>query len=237
MIKQNLKIENIPAILWGNKSDKLFIAVHGNKSNKADDSIVIFAEEATAIGYQVLSFDLPEHGDRKDEKTYVCKVQNCIQDLNIIMDYAKSLSNNISVFACSMGAYFSLLAYSHEQLKQCLFLSPVLNMERIINNMMTWFEISENRLKIEKEIPTPIGQTLYWDYYCYVKEHPIVAWNNLTSILYGLEDNLCEFDVVSTFVKRFYCDLEVMEKGEHYFHTEEQLQFFRQWLKKHILIK
>lgn len=84
MIKQNLKIENIPAILWGDKSDKLFIVVHGNMSNKADDLIVVFAEEATAIGYQVLSFDLPEHGDRKEE-AYDCKVQNCVQDLNTIM--------------------------------------------------------------------------------------------------------------------------------------------------------
>ena len=236
MIKQNFKIENIPAILWGDKSDKLFIVVHGNMSNKADDAIAVFAEEATVIGYQVLSFDLPEHGDRKDE-AYACKVQNCVQDLNTIMYYAKSLSNNISVFACSMGAYFSLLAYIHEPLKQCLFLSPVVNMERIINNMMMWFSISENRLKTEKEVSTPVGQTLYWDYYCYVKEHPIVAWNNPISILYGSEDNLCEFDVVSTFAKRFDCNLKVMEHGEHYFHTEEQLQFFRQWLKKHIYIK
>lgn len=136
-----------------------------------------------------------------------------------------------------MGAYFSLLTYSHEPLKQCLFLSPVVNMERIINNMMTWFSISENRLKTEKEIPTPIGQTLYWDYYCYVKEHPIVTWNNLTSILYGSEDSLCEFDVVSVFAKSFDCDFKIMENGEHYFHTEEQLQFLRKWLKKHICTK
>lgn len=236
MLKQNLKISNIPAILWGDKSDKLFVVVHGNMSNKADDAIVVFAEEATVIGYQVLSFDLPEHGDRKDEP-YACKVQNCVQDLNSIMRYAQSLSNNISVFACSMGAYFSLLAYSQEPLKQCLFLSPVVNMERIINNMMTWFSISENRLEIEKEVSTPIGQTLYWDYYCYVKEHPIVAWNNRTSILYGSEDNVCEFDVVSTFAKRFDCDLQVIENGEHYFHTEEQLQLLRQWLKNHIYAK
>ena len=60
MIKHIFKIENIPAILWGEKSDNLFIAVHGNMSNKADDAIVIFAEEATAAGYQVLSFDLPK---------------------------------------------------------------------------------------------------------------------------------------------------------------------------------
>ncbi|SHJ09523.1 hypothetical protein SAMN02745163_01293 [Clostridium cavendishii DSM 21758] len=139
------------------------------------------------------------------------------------MSYAKSLSNNISVFACSMGAYFTLLAYSNEVLRQCLFLSPVVDMKRIINNMMTWFNISEDRLKVEKEIPTPTGHALYWDYYCYVKEHPITTWNEKTSIIYGSEDNLCEFDVVSKFAKSFDCSLQVMENGEHYFHTEEQL--------------
>lgn len=236
MIKQNFKIEDIPAILWGDKSDKLFVVVHGNMSNKADDFIVVFAEEATERGYQVLSFDLPEHGDRKNQP-YKCKVQNCVKDLNKIMCYAQVLSNNISVLACSMGVYFSLLAYKNVPLQQCLFLSPVVNMERIINNMMTWFNVSESRLKGEKEIPTSIGQTLYWDYYCYVKKHPIIDWNKPTSILYGSEDNLCEFDVVSAFAKCFDCDLQVMENGEHYFHTKEQLKFFRQWLKKHIYTK
>lgn len=234
MLKQNFKIETIPAILWGNKSDKLFIAIHGNMSNKADDAIVIFAEEAVKKGYMVLSFDLPEHGDRKNEN-YACTVQNCVKDLNTIMHYANSLSNNISLFACSIGAYFSLLAYNAEPIEQCLFLSPVVNMERIINNMMTWFNISEDKLKAQKEISTPIGQTLYWDYYCYVKEHPITNWNNATSILYGSEDNICEFDIVSAFSKHFKCDLKLLDHGEHYFHTKEQLDFFRLWIKKHIL--
>lgn len=233
MIKKNLNIDRIPAILWGDPSDRLFIAVHGNMSHKADDAIVVFAEEATRSGYQVLSFDLPEHGDRK-EKPYACKVQNCVQDLHTMMRYAQSLSNHISVFACSMGAYFSLLSYCHEQLNQSLFLSPVVNMERIINNMMAWFAISEDRLKAEKEIATPIGQKLYWDYYCYVKEHPIVAWRCPTSILYGSKDNLCEFDVIAAFAKQFEGNLTVMENGEHYFHTEEQLQYFRQWLNQHL---
>lgn len=233
MIKKSLKIENIPAILWGTKLDKLFIAVHGNMSNKADDAIVIFAEEAIQKGYIVLSFDLPEHGDRKNE-SYACTVQNCVKDLNTIMHYARSISNNINLFACSMGAYFSLVAYNTEPIKQCLFLSPVVNMERIINNMMTWFNISESKLKEEKEISTPIGQTLYWDYYCYVKSHPIIDWNKPTSILYGLKDNVCEFNIVSDFAKKFNCDLRIMEDGEHYFHNEKQLNFLRHWLKKHI---
>jgi uncharacterized protein len=234
MQKQGVQIANIPAILWGEKSDKIFIAVHGNMSNKADDVIVILAQEAAEKGYQTLSFDLPEHGDRKDEGI-PCKVQNCVQDLYTVMRYAKSLSGDISIFACSMGAYFSLLAYSHEPLKQALFLSPVVNMERLINNMLGWYQLDINRLEKEKEIKTPDGQIFYWDYYLYLKEHPIVGWDCSTSILYGEADNLCEIEVVQDFTARFQCNLRVMEAGEHYFHTPEQLAFYRQWLKERIL--
>ncbi len=233
MRKIKFKIEDIPAIMWGEPSDKLFIAVHGNMSSKDDNAIAVFAEEAIDKGYQVLSFDLPEHGERKGDD-YACKVQNCVNDLTTIIGYAQSISDNISIFACSMGSYFSLLAYRGLPLEQCLFLSPVLNMERIINNMMAWFNISEDRLEVEKEIETPIGQTLYWDYYCYVKSHPVDAWDIPTAILYGSDDNLSELNVVSEFVKRYHCKLQVLENTEHYFHTDEQLHCFRQWLRNNI---
>ena len=71
MLKNNFKISNIPAVLWGDKSEKIFIAVHGNMSNKEDAVIQILAEEADRKGYQVLSFDLPEHGERKNDNTLV----------------------------------------------------------------------------------------------------------------------------------------------------------------------
>ena len=233
MVKQNLLIENIPAILWGEKNTKIMVAVHGNISNKTDVPIAILAEEVIPLGYQVLSFDLPQHGDRKKEPT-LCKVQNCVYDLCKIMDFATRRSNEISLFACSMGAYFSLLAYKEVSIQQSLFLSPIVDMSRIIDNMMTWFHISKEQLKAEQEIQTPVGQTLYWDYYCYVKENPVACWKSPTAILYGREDNLCEFDVVSSFANKFDCALEVMDRGEHYFHTPEQLNFFRQWLKKYL---
>lgn len=233
MIKQKLTIDGIPAIIWGENSPKVFIAVHGNMSNKSDEVIVILAEKASQLGYQVLSFDLPEHGERKNDPT-PCKVQNCVKDLAAIMECAKTKWDEISLFACSMGAYFSLLAYKDDDLSQCLFLSPVVDMERIINNMMSWFSISAAQLQAEKEVATPIGQVLYWDYYCYVKEHPINSWNKPTAILYGSDDDLCEFDTVSNFAQQFNCELTVMEHGEHYFHTEEQLAFSSHWIENHI---
>ncbi len=233
MKKIHFTIEGIPAILLGEPSENLFIAVHGNMASKDDEVIEIFAEEAVTKGYQVLSFDLPEHGDRKNEAC-ACNVQNCVRDLTAIAGYAQTISRHMSLFACSMGAYFSLLAYKELALKQCLFLSPVVNMERIINNMMQWFNVSEDRLKAEKEIETPIGQTLYWDYYSYVKSHPIHIWNKPTAILYGSDDDISESDVVSEFARKYRCKLQVLEHGEHYFHTDQQLHYLKQWLRDHV---
>ena len=144
---EKTKINNIPAIIWGEKSSKVIIAVHGNMSN----------EEATSKGYQVLSFDLPEHGERKLDTAYLCKVQNCVKDLKSIIEYAKTSYNEINLWACSMGAYFSLLAYKDEKIKQCLFLSPVVNMKIIIDNMMLWSNTTEEELMKKKEIKTDFG--------------------------------------------------------------------------------
>lgn len=230
----NLQIGSIPAILWGKESSRLLLAVHGNMSSKSDTPISILAEEAVPLGYRVLSFDLPQHGDRKNDPT-PCKVQNCVNELETIMNQAKTGTSSISLFACSLGAYFSLLAYRDIPLRQCLFLSPVVNMERIFRNMMQWFDVSEDRLRAEKEIETPIGQTLDWDYYCYVKENPIIRWNSPTSILYGENDDLCELPFVSSFASKFHCSLDIVKNAEHYFHTPDQLAEYRSWLKKHLL--
>ena len=183
MCRQNLTIANIPAVLWGEPSDKIMVAVHGNASNKADEPIALLAGAAVPLGYQVLSFDLPQHGDRKNEPT-LCKVQNCIQDISRIMDFAAGQAGQISLFACSMGAYFSLLACRDLPVRQSLFLSPIVDMKRLIDNMMAWFDVSPERLRAEQEIALPIGQTLYWDYYCYVRDNPVTAWEAPTAILF-----------------------------------------------------
>lgn len=233
MITQEFTIEKMPALLWGEKSDKLIVAVHGNQSHKQDAPLALLAQEAAPLGYQVLSFDLPQHGERQAEET-LCKVQQCVYELGQVMEFATKQSKEISLFACSMGAYFSLLAYETIPLRQSLFLSPVVYMKRIIDSMLSCFDVSKERLQQEKEIPTPIGQTLYWDYYCYVQEHPILNWPSPTTILYGAKDTLCERDEVASFAKRFGCEQTVMPEGEHYFHTPVQLNYYKEWLKQRL---
>ena len=232
---KRIKINDIPSIIWGEKSNKVFIAVHGNMSNKEDEVIKILAENVVSKGYQLLSFDLPEHGERKENANYLCKVQNCVKDLNSIMDYTKENYNEVNLWACSMGAYFSLLAYKNEGIKQCVFLSPVVNMKTIIDNMMLWSNTTEKELKEKQEVKTDFGQTLYWDYYKYVKDNPITNWNKKTYILYGNKDNMQNEDIIKNFSNKFNCDLSILDGGEHYFHTEEQLKFYKEWLSKVII--
>lgn len=229
MKQLRLQIGRIPAVLWGEPSDKLILAVHGSMSHKTDSVIALLAQHTVARGYQVLSFDLPEHGDRKNETTR-CKAQVCVEELRSVMLYAKTVAREISLFGCSMGAYFGLLAYHNESLQQALFLSPVVDMERLIQTMMTCFAVSEERLQGEKEIATPMGQTLYWDDYQYVKAYPVQHWDIPTQLLCGSTDTLCKWDVVEKFARRFGAHLTVMEAGEHFFHTNEQLTFYERWL-------
>lgn len=151
------------------------------------------------------------------------------------MEYCKKYWKNINVFACSMGAYFSMLAYKDEEINQCIFLSPVIDMKIIIKNMMDNFGITENRLKEEQTIHTNWGQTLYWDYYCYVNEHPIDKWNKKTSILFGSDDDLCDNETRERFIEKFKCDEVIMKGGEHYFHTEKQLSFIKIGLTKKLI--
>lgn len=234
MKTERININYIPSIVWGEKSNKVFIAVHGNMSNKEDEVIKILAEKVICKGYQLLSFDLPEHGERKDDTSYLCKVQNCVKDLNQIIEYGKQNYEEINLWACSMGAYFSLLAYKDEDIKQCVFLSPVVNMKVIIDNMMLWSNTTEEMLKEKQEIKTDFGQTLYWDYYEYVKNNPITNWNIKTSILYGNKDNLQDEKIIKDFCIKFNCELSILENGEHYFHTEKQLKFYENWINKAI---
>ena len=232
--KQEINVNNQKILLWGPKSNKVIIAVHGSGSSKEDTVICLLANVAIVKGYQVISFDLPEHGARKNDKSILCKVQNCVPELINVMSYAKNNYEKISVFGCSIGAYFSLLAFKDDSINQCFFLSPIVNMLELIEQRMMWANVNEDILKKKKVIPTNFGQTLYFDYYEYVKKHSIDSWNKNTFILYGNKDNLQSLKQINNFVKLSNAKLDVLEKGEHYFHIEEQLEFYKKWLLNNI---
>ena len=125
-----------------------------------------------------------------------------------------------------------MLAFPTRALAKCLFVSPVLDMDRLIERMMGWAGVTEERLRREGEIPADFGQTLSWEYREYVKAHLITNWSVPTQILYGAGDHLVERETVESFARRFGCGLTVMEDGEHWFHTPPELDFLRRWTER-----
>lgn len=97
------------------------------------------------------------------------------------------------------------------------------------SDMMIWANVTEQDLYKEKEIETSFGETLSWEYLCYVREHPVV-WNIPTKILYGDKDNLTSYETMSDFASKMGISLTVMNNGEHWFHTDEQMNFLDDWI-------
>ena len=102
-------------------------------------------------------------------------------------------------------------------------------MEQLILNMMQWAHVTEPELAEKQEIPTDFGETLSWSYLLYVRKHPI-SWKVPTRILYGAKDHLTSMETISAFSAQTGAELTVMPEGEHWFHTEEQMQFLGNWV-------
>lgn len=137
---------------------------------------------------------------------------------------------SVAVIANSIGAYFTMCALSDRKIEKAYFISPVVNMQRLIENMMQWAKVSEAELREKGEIETAFGETLSWEYLSYVREN-IPAWHIPTQILYGENDNLTSFDTISEFAEETGATLTIMKNGEHWFHTDEQMQFLDNWIR------
>lgn len=142
----------------------------------------------------------------------------------------KEQYESITLIANSIGAYFSMHAGIDSMIRKAYFISPIVDMERLILDMMRWANVTEEQLKAAGVIATDFGEDLSWDYLRYVREHPI-RWTVPTEILYGSCDSLTTYETITAFADAHNALLTVMEGGEHWFHTAEQMRFLDDWIR------
>lgn len=152
-------------------------------------------------------------------------------EIRAAVEKLKSEYDHIILIANSIGAYFSMSAGIDSMIDQAFFISPIVDLEKLIREMMQWANVTEAELKARCVIRTDFGEDLSWDDLCYVREHPI-QWSVPTEILYGSQDNLTSLETVSAFAERHNAALTVMEGGEHWFHTAGQMQYLDDWIRK-----
>lgn len=193
---------------------ELIIYVHGKggSAEEAEHYRALFPNSA------VIGFDYHSQTpwDAKDEfPAFFAAQRKCGERLTLV--------------ANSIGAYFSLNSLGETLVDRAFFISPVVDMEKLIENMMLWSNVTEKELAERNEIATDFGETLSWRYLCYVREHPI-AWRVPTRILYGEKDPLTSMETISAFAAQHGAKLTIMPGGEHWFHTAEQMRFLDDWI-------
>ena len=153
---------------------KAMIYIHGKGGNHLE------AEQykKNCLGFDIIGIDYNDY--------FPWIVQNQIKS---VYDKVHERYDHIYVLANSIGAYFAMHTLQNCDIDKALFISPVLDMERLILDMMSWANVSEKDLRKKGEIPTDFGEILSWKYLCFVRENPII-WNIPTEILYAGNDNL-----------------------------------------------
>lgn len=196
--------------------DKIVVYIHGKGGNSGE-----------AIHYKSLFSDCDVIGlDYTAQFPWEAKEEFPLLFNSICKKY-----KSVEIIANSIGAFFAIHSLSNQPIENAYFISPIVNMERLITNMIHWADVTEDELKEKKEIQTTFGETLSWDYLCYVRENPI-TWTIPTHILYGEKDDLTSYETISKFAKQINATLTVLENGEHWFHTEEQMKFLDNWIKQ-----
>lgn len=227
MNTQRFQIGTIPAVLYGEPADQGYLFLHGQMGHKEEAEA--FARVACPRAYQVLSVDLPAHGERQNRGEELLP-WTAVPDIRAALDWARHRWKTVSLRANSIGAYFAMLAFDAPS--RALLVSPILDMEGLILTMMGWAGVTEEQLRRQGVIATSFGQTLSWKYLRWVREHPVHNWTCPIRILYGSQDNMTSRWTMDEFVRRYDAVLTVMEGGEHWFHTTEQLAALREWEEK-----
>ena len=108
MKEKHIVVQEIPTVLYGDSSESVFLYIHGKMGCK--EEAAHFAEIVCPKGYQVLSIDLPGHGERTGEMERFVPWE-VVPELQAVYGSAQQRWKKISLYANSIGAYFSLLAF------------------------------------------------------------------------------------------------------------------------------
>lgn len=195
------------------------IYIHGKGGNAEESN---HYKQFFDDSFEIIGFDY------KSEKPWDAKYEFNNYFNSVIPKY-----NKIYLIANSIGAYFSLISLADKPIVKAMLISPIVDMESLILNMMKWANASEDELMLKKEIETSYGEPLSWEYLSYVRNNPI-NWEIPTNILFADKDNMTSLETMTNFANKINANMTTMAGGEHWFHTEEQMKFLDNWFRKNL---
>ena len=120
------------------KNAVIYVHGKGGNSEEANHYKRFFDDNFEIIGF-----------DYKSLNPWDAKIEFINYFSSIIYKY-----NKIYLIANSIGAYFSLISLADIPIEKAMLISPIVDMESIILNVMKCENVTEDELILEKEIET-----------------------------------------------------------------------------------
>ncbi len=199
----------------------LYIHGKGGSATESEHYKPLFPDNEV-IGLDYQTFTPWETGKGRSSESHqaclngrVVTELDAVKEIRIAVEELKGKYENVILIANSIGAFFSMIATPHfdhrsknagidDMIQKAYFISPIVNMDKLITDMMKWPNVSEQELESEGVIHTDFGEDLSWDYLSYVRNHPI-TWSVPTQILYGSNDHLTSLETITDFASIHNC--------------------------------
>lgn len=201
------------------KDRKVIVYIHGLKGNaKEIENFSYLNEDYVLVGLDYI-----------DGNPWELKETIKNEFINITKGFKE-----VYVIANSIGALYTFDYLYKLNIKKAFFISPLLNMHQIIKNMMKDNNISEELLKEKQFITLNDGTMLSHEYYAHTRQMN-KNWNIPTEILYGDKDELVDLKSVIAFLRKYpNSKLTISKESGHYFHTPNDLEIIKNWIKSSI---
>ena len=160
-------------------------------------------------------------------------VRDAGQEIHEAVAELSAKHGRLILIANSIGAYYAMNAEIEGYVAHAFFISPVVDMEKLITDGLRRAGVPEEELRERGVIPADFGEDLSWEYLCFVREHP-VRWDVPTDILYGSEDDLTSLETMRAFARAHQASLTVLDGGGHWFHTDREMRFLDDWIGSHL---
>lgn len=220
---------------------QILICIHGFNGDSKSSVISALKDELSNYNIEVLTFDLPCHGEDKNTNLKLIDCQNKLS--NFVNSIIQNNDCPISFFATSFGAYLLLNYLNTSQYKfdKIILRCPAVFMDKVLNNkILPMNNFSYNDLKNNK-INIGINRTMFIDnnFVKELKNSQIKNINNnyFYNIIQGKKDAIVDYKENELFFNnlslhhKFY----YFENANHRFKNKGELEKIIE-ITKNILI-
>ena len=202
------------------KHSKVIIYIHGLHGSYKEANDYTFLDE-----YDVVGLDYTDGNPWEVGPIIKTKFEKLIKSYKEVV-----------VIANSIGAFYTYEYLGEYNIKHAFFISPIASMFKILFDYVITGKVNLEELKEKKFITLEDGTVLSYDFYKKYSSNDYHAkWDVPTDILYGDADNLVYIENIADFLGAHpNTKLTIKSGSEHYFHTDEEKEFIKNWILKSI---